>query len=393
MSEDNVVLRDVCKSYNGKQVLRNLNLEIKRAEMVALLGPSGCGKSTTLKILAGLENPDSGEVIVNGKEISAVPTRRRNMGIVFQAYSLFPHLSALDNVAYGLKIRGTDKAARRERAGQLLELVGLSEHTTKFPAQLSGGQQQRVALARALSMEPEVLLLDEPLSALDAKVRAQLRDEIRRIQLTEGISTLLVTHDQEEALVMADRVGVMNAGEIAQIADPVNLYANPQTAFISQFVGVANRIPGRVDGTTIDVLGHKLDIVNPDLATAGTAIALIRPEDIDLVPADATDSVVSTNATDSGDAGYQDGNSAANVTILNKQLRGTFTAVLVSSNLFHAPVRVDIPTRDAANLSVGYPFALKIARDRTVIDVPTAEEQKTSASAIKAPDRQRTKVD
>ncbi len=273
MKPPHVVLENVSKKYGDKVVLDNLNLELGEAEMVALLGPSGCGKSTSLRILAGLESADSGKILIAGNDVSRKPTRDRRMGIVFQAYSLFPHMTAVENVGYGLKIRGLKHAARNKRAESLLELVGLNEHMHKHPNQMSGGQQQRVALARALAIEPDVLLLDEPLSALDAKVRNQLRDEIRRIQLTEGIATLLVTHDQEEAITMADRVGVMQAGSIEQIDTPKELYANPQTPFISQFVGICNRIPGIIRGGGIRVFGQNLTIVNSGDAVAAHSSA------------------------------------------------------------------------------------------------------------------------
>ncbi len=223
-----------------------------------LLGPSGCGKTTALRILAGLDQPTSGSVEVGGKDLTRVPANKRDMGMVFQAYSLFPHMTVLDNVAFGLKLRGKDGGSRRKVAQDKLELVGLAEHGNRYASQLSGGQQQRVALARALAIEPSVLLLDEPLSALDAKVRAQLRDEIRRVQLEVGTTTLFVTHDQEEALAVADRVGVMNAGRLEQIAPPAELYAQPASRFVAEFVGLSNRVPADVSGgSATRARGHR----------------------------------------------------------------------------------------------------------------------------------------
>ncbi len=213
------------RSFGATRALDGLSLDIAPGELVALLGPSGCGKTTALRILAGFETADTGSVQVDGKDISRVPAARRDMGMVFQSYSLFPNMTALDNVGFGLRMRGKGSAERRARAGELLDMVGLSAQAKQYPHQLSGGQQQRVALARALAIEPRVLLLDEPLSALDAKVRLQLREQIRALQQRLGTTTLFVTHDQEEALSMADRVGVMRDGRLEQIAEPSELYA------------------------------------------------------------------------------------------------------------------------------------------------------------------------
>ena len=225
-----VELTDLTRVYGDAKALDGLTLHIEPGELVVLLGPSGCGKTTALRILAGLDEATSGTVSVGGRDVSRVPANKRDMGMVFQAYSLFPHLTVLDNVAFGLKMRGKGKGERISRAADMLELVGLAAHTDKYAGELSGGQQQRVALARALAIQPRVLLLDEPLSALDAKVRVQLRDEIRRLQLEIGTTTLFVTHDQEEALAVADRVGVMNQGRLEQLAAPADLYAEPGDA-------------------------------------------------------------------------------------------------------------------------------------------------------------------
>src|ERR1700749_2845628 len=216
-------------------------------ELVALLGPSGCGKTTALRIVAGFETADTGSVLVDGRDVSAMPAAKRDMGMVFQSYSLFPNMSALDNVGFGLRMRKVGPAERRKKAGELLDMVGLALQAGQYPHQLSGGQQQRVALARALAIEPRVLLLDEPLSALDAKVRLQLREQIRALQQRLGTTTLFVTHDQEEALSMADRVGVMSMGKLEQIDAPDELYADPATSFVAEFVGIMNRIPADME--------------------------------------------------------------------------------------------------------------------------------------------------
>jgi putative spermidine/putrescine transport system ATP-binding protein len=279
-SGTSVRLQELSRSFGAVRALDGLSLEIAPGELVALLGPSGCGKTTALRIVAGFETADTGSVAVDGKDISSVPAARRDMGMVFQSYSLFPNMHALDNVAFGLRMRKLGSAERRKRAGELLEMVGLADQARQYPHQLSGGQQQRVALARALAIEPRVLLLDEPLSALDAKVRLQLREQIRTLQQRLGTTTMFVTHDQEEALSMADRVGVMRQGMLEQIAAPGELYSQPATAFVAEFVGVMNRIPGelRSDGT-VCALGRAVPVRGKGApAGSGAVDVLVRPE-------------------------------------------------------------------------------------------------------------------
>jgi putative spermidine/putrescine transport system ATP-binding protein len=282
----------VHRTFGTTRALDGLDLAIEPGELLALLGPSGCGKTTALRILAGFDRPDAGEVRLDGRDISRTPVNKRDMGMVFQSYSLFPTMSALDNVAFGLRLRKQNASARRSRAGELLDLVGLAEHVAKFPHQLSGGQQQRVALARALAISPRVLLLDEPLSALDAKVREQLRDEIRRIQLELGVTTVFVTHDQEEALSMADRVGVMRAGRLEQCAAPAELYDRPATPFVAEFVGTMNHLSGTTEA------GGRVRVGQQVLPTSGEVIAgnlvtvLVRPEAVVIEPDDRGDAVV-----------------------------------------------------------------------------------------------------
>jgi len=278
-----VKLIELTKHFGKVRALDGFNLEIRKGEFVALLGPSGCGKTTALRALAGLQELDKGQIVVDERDITFVAANKRNMGMVFQAYSLFPHMTARENVEYGLKLKAHKTAAdkRKQRSDELLELVGLSTHANHYPHQMSGGQQQRIALARALAISPQVLLLDEPLSALDAKVRTQLREEIRRIQLELGTTTLFVTHDQEEALSIADRVGVMRGGLLEQIAAPAELYDRPKTAFVAEFVGLTNQIAVNVSGGKFDVFGTELSAL-PGSITSGNGTALIRPELISL---------------------------------------------------------------------------------------------------------------
>jgi putative spermidine/putrescine transport system ATP-binding protein len=279
-----VHLDHVRRQFGDVVALNDLDLEIGPGELVALLGPSGCGKTTALRILAGFERPDGGRVTLDGADITRLAPDKRDMGMVFQAYSLFPNLTLADNVAFGLRMRGRAAGARRARAIELLELVGLENTSDRYPHQLSGGQQQRVALARALAIEPRVLLLDEPLSALDARVRASLRVEIRRLQQELGITTLFVTHDQSEALSMADRVGVMSAGALEQLAAPREIYRHPSTPFVAGFVGTVNRLRGALgtDGT-VEVLGQRVAATGNGGLAAGVVDVLLRPEGLDAV--------------------------------------------------------------------------------------------------------------
>jgi len=275
-----VEFRGITKSYGSTRVLHGVDLDIAPGEFVSLLGPSGCGKTTALRVLAGLEANDGGAVMLGGRDVSRVPTNKRDIGMVFQSYSLFPHLSVVENTAFGLRRRGVRRTEAHKRAVDSLALVGLDHLADRFPHQLSGGQQQRVALARALVTEPRVLLLDEPLSALDAKVRVQLRDEIRRIQLRLGITTLFVTHDQEEALAVSDRIAVMNAGRIDQVDSPENLYLRPATAHVASFVGLSSLVRGVADGSFVSVWGTRIPLHS---VAHGTVDVHLRPENLRLV--------------------------------------------------------------------------------------------------------------
>lgn len=239
---EHLVIKNITKKFGKQTVLNNINLKINKGELVCILGPSGCGKSTLLRALAGLEEVEDGSILINGKDVTYAPPSKRNFGIVFQSYALFPNLTAEQNIAYGLSNKKFNKKEIKQKVKEAIEIVNLQEHADKYPQELSGGQQQRVAFARAVVLDPEFLLLDEPLSALDAKVRAKLRCEIKNLQKKLGITTIMVTHDQDEALSMADRIVVMNNSVIEQIGTPQEIYESPKTGFVADFIGTVNFI-------------------------------------------------------------------------------------------------------------------------------------------------------
>ncbi len=282
-------LDDINVSYDGnKNILEKLNLEVKEGELVSLLGPSGCGKTTTLRVIAGFISPSGGKFMLDGEDLTKVPVHKRNFGLVFQSYALFPHLSVYDNVAFGLKLRKVNKEEIDERVKEVLEVCGLTELAQRFPKQMSGGQRQRVALARALVIRPKLLLLDEPLSNLDAKLRINMRVEIKRLQKKLGITTIFVTHDQEECFSISDKVAVMNKGVIEQYDSPENIYARPVTEFVARFIGFENFIAlKKVQQGQYEAENHQIFKVDSDRdfeACQGT----IRPDDIQIVDANET---------------------------------------------------------------------------------------------------------
>ena len=284
-------LENLHRDFGTVKALNGINIDVGEGEFLSLLGPSGCGKTTALRLVAGFDRPDAGRIVVDGKDVTHVSPNKRDMGMVFQAYSLFPNMTARQNVEFGLRIRGKDRSSRHAKAGELLDLVGLSNAGDRFPHQLSGGMQQRVALARALAIEPRVLLLDEPLSALDAKVRVQLREEIRRIQLELGITTLYVTHDQEEALAISDHVAVMYGGVIEQMGSPAEMYTSPATPFVAEFIGTMNRLEARVVDPAageVEYAGLRLRADAARQRSVGERVlVLIRPESLEVQAAGA----------------------------------------------------------------------------------------------------------
>ena len=287
-----VEIRGLGKRFGDVAALRAFDLDVHGGEFVSLLGPSGCGKSTALNLLAGLLEPDAGQILLDGEDLTPVPPERRGFGVVFQSYALFPHLTVGRNVAFGLEMMGTPPAEAARRVRQALALVHLEETAGRYPAQLSGGQQQRVALARALVIEPRLLLMDEPLSNLDAKLRLEMRLEIRRLHQTLGLTTIYVTHDQEEALSLSDRIGLMKDGMLRQVGTPEEVYLRPQSAFVANFFGYRNLFRVRVDsvrGTRAEVAtagGLRLaGTVRDGVAAGAEAVAAVRPEDVEVRPA------------------------------------------------------------------------------------------------------------
>jgi putative spermidine/putrescine transport system ATP-binding protein len=277
-----LTLTDVQKRFGEFVAVEDFNLSASQGEFVSFLGPSGCGKTTTLRMIAGFEQPTAGTITIDGRDVTRVPPNRRNVGMVFQSYALFPNMNVADNVGFGLKVRKRPADQIRKRVGELLEIVNLPDKGSRYPYQLSGGQQQRVALARALAFEPQVLLLDEPLSALDAKIRVALRHEIRQIQRQLGITTVYVTHDQEEALSLSDRVVVMSEGRMEQVGTPFEIYNFPATAFVASFVGTLNVLNGKVVNAgrgEIAISGQTINITRKFDAPDGQEVRVaLRPE-------------------------------------------------------------------------------------------------------------------
>jgi putative spermidine/putrescine transport system ATP-binding protein len=296
MTDEFLRIENLVKAFNGNTVVKGANLAFNRGEFISLLGPSGCGKTTILRMIAGFERPTSGSILVEGKDISPLPPNQRKIGMVFQAYALFPNMNVEDNVGFGLRIAGMPGEQRRARVDEMLKLIGLSGFGKRYPFEMSGGQQQRVALARALAPKPRMLLLDEPLSALDAKIRISLRQEIRAIQRDLGITTIFVTHDQEEALSISDRIVVLSAGNVEQFGTPFEVYNKPATKFVATFVGTINTLEAEVVDPakkSVSVDGQTFSVPRLPDGSSGPVSLTLRPEAIALGKPNGQDIVLS----------------------------------------------------------------------------------------------------
>jgi putative spermidine/putrescine transport system ATP-binding protein len=338
---NSVEFDQVCHRYGSSVVLQDFCLRVNPGELVWLLGPSGCGKTTALRAVAGLVTPRTGRIKLGAVDITRVPSNRRGVGMVFQTYSLFPHLTCWENVAFGLRLRKASKRERIAEADRLLDLVGLSALKDRYPSQVSGGQRQRIALLRALAVAPRVLLLDEPFSALDAKVRQDLRDELRRIQRENGLTAIFVTHDQEEALAISDRVAVMQGGRIEQIGTPAQIYAAPDTRFVAKFVGASSTLLGSVSGPgriSLDLGSIPVDYDTGRWEVGGRVEIVVRPEAVRIQKASKGTAVVTS------------------LSFAGNRVRATATCPN------GAAVEASVPTNLADDLTIGAPVDVFIER-------------------------------
>lgn len=288
MSNNIIELKNISVAFDGQQIIENMNLYIRDKEFITFLGPSGCGKTTTLRMIAGFQEPDSGDIIFDGKIINGVPPHKRQLNTIFQRYALFPHLNVYENIAFGLRIKKTPEKEIKTAVSEMLELINLKGFERRNISSLSGGQQQRVAIARALIVKPRILLLDEPLGALDLKLRKDMQVELKNIQQRLGITFIYVTHDQEEALSMSDTIVVMDSGVIQQIGTPTDIYNEPKNAFVADFIGESNIIEGvmRAD-FWVEMAGHKFKCLDKGFGVDEKVDVVVRPEDVDVVPVDS----------------------------------------------------------------------------------------------------------
>ncbi len=377
MTEIAISLIDVTKRFGDVVAVNGISLDVHAGEFLTLLGPSGCGKTTTMRMIAGFEEPDEGRILLRGRDIVGVPPNRREVNMVFQSYALFPHMTVEQNVGYGLRLRKVPKEERRRRVAEMLEIVGLAGFERRRPSQLSGGQQQRVALARALINRPAALLLDEPLGALDVKLRKHMQLELKRIQHELGTTFVYVTHDQDEALSMSDRIAVMNQGVIEQVGDPRTIYQLPETPFVADFVGVLNALDVRIDELDGGVAEMRLPdgqrvraLVEPGLAVGERIVVAVRPERVRLLPGSA------------GDA--SDGSVLAGA-IEQVVYLGTLTQLHVRTSLGARLVVHELSSERTAALAPGQPVTLAWAlQDAAVLhhaEEPLAYEGEGAAPA------------
>ncbi len=366
-------LEHISKYFGRNTAVEQINLAVEHGEFLTLLGPSGCGKTTILRMIAGFEVPSEGYILLDGEDITQRAASKRPMGMVFQSYALFPHLTAEQNIAFGMSIKHLPKETIRKRCAALLELVGLGDKGRSYPHQLSGGQQQRVALARALAVEPKVLLLDEPLSALDAKVRVSLRNEIRRIQQQLKMTAIYVTHDQEEALAISDRIAVMAKGRIEQLDQPEEIYSNPRTIFAASFVGSSNQFRGKLESASqglCRVADHLLHVPPaPTLKDGDAVLVLVRPEEMTLQGTDAQNDA-NSNTIDNHIAGI----------IELRTFLGPFTRFHVRTEQ-GASLTADIPSQQARENFVAQHVILSFAPEACQVLPLDSEEAKVVKQA------------